>query len=49
MAISPQLEQSEAQQMNATTLTLPACHVVMLGDPFPVADFIEDAAEKLSH
>ena len=47
--ISPQLEQSEAQQMNATTLTLPACHVVMLEDPFPVADFIADAAERLSH
>jgi pimeloyl-ACP methyl ester carboxylesterase len=47
--ISPQLEQSEAQQMNAITLTLPACHVVMLEDPFPVADFIADAAERLSH
>lgn len=47
--ISPQLEESEAQQMNATTLTLPACHVVMLEDPFPVAHFIEDAAERLSH
>jgi hypothetical protein len=35
--------------MNATTLTLPACHAVMLEDPFPVAHFIEDAAEKLSH
>ncbi len=46
--ISPQLEQSEAQQMNAITLTLPACHVVMLEDPFPVADFIGDAAESLS-
>src|ERR1017187_754270 len=49
MVISPQLEQSEAQQMNAITLTLPACHVVMLEDPFPVADFIEDAAERLSY
>jgi pimeloyl-ACP methyl ester carboxylesterase len=47
--ISPQLEQSEAQQMNAVTLTLPACHVVMLEDPFRVAGFIEDAAERLSH
>ena len=47
--ISPQLEQSEALQMNAITLTLPACHVVMLEDPFPVAHFIEDAAERLSH
>jgi len=47
--ISPQLEQSEAQRMNAITLTLPACHVVMLEHPFPVADFIEDAAERLSH
>lgn len=47
--ISPQLEQSEAQQMNAITLTLPACHVVMLEDPFPVADFIEHAARELSY
>ncbi|MGJ5817129.1 alpha/beta fold hydrolase [Paludibaculum fermentans] len=47
--ISPQLEESEALQMNATTLTLPSCHVVMLEDPFPVARFIVDAAETLSH
>ncbi len=47
--ISPQLEQSEAQQMNAITLTLPACHVVMLEDPFPVADFIEHAAQELPY
>jgi pimeloyl-ACP methyl ester carboxylesterase len=47
--ISPQLEQSEAEQMNATTLTLPTCHLVMLEDPFPVADFIEEAAETLWH
>jgi pimeloyl-ACP methyl ester carboxylesterase len=47
--IAPQLEQSQAQAMNAITLTLPTCHVVMLEDPFPVADFIEDAAESLSH
>ncbi len=47
--ISPQLEQAEAQQMSATTLTLSTCHVVMLEDPFPVADFIADAAERLSH
>ena len=47
--ISPQLEQLEAQQMGATTITLPTCHVVMLEDPFRVADFIEDAAERLSH
>jgi pimeloyl-ACP methyl ester carboxylesterase len=46
--ISPQLEESQAQQMNATTITLPSCHVVMLEFPFPVADFIEDAAETLS-
>jgi pimeloyl-ACP methyl ester carboxylesterase len=47
--ISPQLEQSEAQQMNAAILTLPSCHVVMLEEPFAVAGFIQDAAEKLSH
>jgi pimeloyl-ACP methyl ester carboxylesterase len=46
--ISPQLEQSQARQMNATTITLPSCHVVMLEFPFPVAGFIEDAAETLS-
>lgn len=47
--ISAQLEQSEAQQMNAITVTLPTCHVAMLEDPFPAADFIEGAAENLSH
>jgi pimeloyl-ACP methyl ester carboxylesterase len=47
--ISPQLEQLEAQQMNAITLTLPACHVVILEDPYPVADFVKDAAESLSN
>jgi pimeloyl-ACP methyl ester carboxylesterase len=46
--ISPQLEESQARQMNATTIALPSCHVVMLEFPFPVADFIEDAAETLS-
>jgi pimeloyl-ACP methyl ester carboxylesterase len=46
--ISPQLEQSQALQMNAITLTLPSCHLVMLEDPFPVARFIEGAAEWLS-
>ncbi|MGC4054477.1 MAG: alpha/beta hydrolase [Paludibaculum sp.] len=46
--ISPQLELAEALQMNATVLTLPACHTVMLEDPFPVAKFIGDAAERLS-
>jgi pimeloyl-ACP methyl ester carboxylesterase len=46
--ISPQLEESQAQQMNATTIALPSCHVVMLEFPFPVADFIKDAAETLS-
>jgi pimeloyl-ACP methyl ester carboxylesterase len=46
--ISPQLEESQARQMNATTITLPSCHVVMLEFPFPVAGLIEDAAETLS-
>jgi pimeloyl-ACP methyl ester carboxylesterase len=49
MVIAPELEQSQAQEMSATTLTLPACHVVMLEHPFPVAAFIGEAAERLSH
>jgi pimeloyl-ACP methyl ester carboxylesterase len=44
--ISPQLEQAEAQRMNAITLAIPTCHVAMLAEPDLVADFIEDAAKK---
>jgi hypothetical protein len=45
-AISPQLEQMEAQRMNAATLVIPTCHVAMFAEPNLVADFIEDAAKK---
>lgn len=41
---SPQIEQEEAQNMNTITITLPACHVVMLEDPIHVAEFIRYAA-----
>jgi pimeloyl-ACP methyl ester carboxylesterase len=42
--ISPQLEEMEAQRMNATTITLNTNHVAMLSDPIRVADFIARAA-----
>ncbi len=44
--ISPQLEEMEAQRMNATTITLNTNHVAMLSDPRRVADFIARAAEN---
>jgi pimeloyl-ACP methyl ester carboxylesterase len=44
--ISPQLEEMEAQRMNATTITLNTNHVAMLSDPIRVANFIARAAEN---
>jgi hypothetical protein len=43
--ISPALEQSEAQRMRATTISVETIHVAMLADPDRVAAFIELAAE----
>ncbi|MDR3742149.1 MAG: alpha/beta hydrolase [Terracidiphilus sp.] len=45
--ITSALEQRLADRMNATTLTLPTCHVVMLQDPLRVAEFIVRAATSI--
>lgn len=45
-AIPPQLEKDEAAAMKATSITLPANHVVMLSHPKEVAEVIEQAAAK---
>ncbi|GAA3747881.1 alpha/beta fold hydrolase [Terriglobus aquaticus] len=42
--IAPEHEASMAKQIQATTTTLPASHVVMLSHPNEVAKVIEDAA-----
>ncbi|MDB5293353.1 MAG: hypothetical protein JWL69_4594 [Phycisphaerales bacterium] len=38
------MEIAAAQRMNATTITLPTCHLAMLEQPDKVAEAIEDAA-----
>ncbi len=43
-AISPKLEESEAQEMKAKSITISSSHVVMLSHPAEVARFIERAA-----
>jgi pimeloyl-ACP methyl ester carboxylesterase len=43
-AITAGLEETMAQKINATTITLPTCHVAMLQEPARVAEFIERAA-----
>jgi len=43
--ISPKLEEAEAQQMKAKSITIPSSHVVMLSHPADVAGFIEGAAQ----
>jgi pimeloyl-ACP methyl ester carboxylesterase len=47
MVITAGLEERLAQRMNATTITLPTCHVAMLQEPFRVAEFIVRAATSL--
>lgn len=46
-AITAALEEQMAQKINATTITLPTCHLVMLQEPARVAEFIEQAAISL--
>lgn len=46
-AITADLEQRFADRMNATTITLPTCHVAMLQEPWRVAEFIVRAATSL--
>lgn len=45
--VSPALQAVEAQQMNATTITLPSGHVAMLSQPYVVASFIRKAARDV--
>jgi pimeloyl-ACP methyl ester carboxylesterase len=42
--ITAGLEERLAKRMNATTITLPTCHVAMLQEPLRVAEFIVQAA-----
>jgi pimeloyl-ACP methyl ester carboxylesterase len=46
-AITAPLEKRMAERMNATTITLPTCHVAMLQEPLRVAEFIVRAATSL--
>lgn len=46
-AITAPLEERMAERMNATTITLPTCHLAMLQEPLRVAEFIERAATSL--
>ena len=44
--ITAGLEERLAERMNATTITLPTCHLAMLQEPLRVAEFIVQAAGK---
>lgn len=46
-AITAGLEEKMAEKINATTITLPTCHLAMLQDPTRVAALIEQAAVSL--
>jgi pimeloyl-ACP methyl ester carboxylesterase len=46
-AITAPLEKRMAERMNATTITLPTCHLAMLQEPAKVAEFIVRAATSL--
>jgi pimeloyl-ACP methyl ester carboxylesterase len=45
--ITAALEERLAERMNATTITLPTCHLAMLQEPLRVAEFIVRAATSL--
>jgi pimeloyl-ACP methyl ester carboxylesterase len=45
--ITAELEERLAERMNATTITLPTCHLAMLQEPSRVAEFIAQAATSL--
>jgi hypothetical protein len=45
-AISPELEEAEAQKMRAKSITIASSHVVLLSHPGEVAGFIERAAHE---
>jgi pimeloyl-ACP methyl ester carboxylesterase len=44
--IAPTLQETLAQQMNATSITLASSHVAMLSQPYEVASFIRKAARE---
>ena len=44
--ISPKLEEAEAQEMKAKSITISSSHVVLLSHPVEVAGFIEGAAHE---
>ena len=46
--INPDLERQFAKTMKATTLEVKASHVPMVSQPKQVADFISEAARKVS-
>ncbi len=46
-AITAELEESMAERIGATTITLPTCHLAMLQEPRRVAEFIEQAATSV--
>jgi pimeloyl-ACP methyl ester carboxylesterase len=46
-AITAGLEESMAEKIGATTITLPTCHLAMLQEPLKVAEFIVRAATSL--
>jgi pimeloyl-ACP methyl ester carboxylesterase len=45
--VAPTLQAVEAQQMNATSITLSSSHVAMLSQPYVVASFIRRAARDV--
>jgi pimeloyl-ACP methyl ester carboxylesterase len=47
-AIPPALEKAEAERMKATTITVPASHLVMISHPKEVADLIENATTSVA-
>jgi pimeloyl-ACP methyl ester carboxylesterase len=46
-AITAILEEQMAERINATTITLPTCHLAMLQEPLRVTQFIEQAATSV--
>jgi pimeloyl-ACP methyl ester carboxylesterase len=46
-AITAVLEEQMAERINATTITLPTCHLAMLQEPLRVTQFIEQAATSV--
>jgi hypothetical protein len=47
-AIPPALEKAEAERLKATTITLPASHLVMVSHSKEVAELIEEATTNVA-